>query len=299
MKSLLNVVRNSFRRAPFTPLQFPTTGFSVIKDPFILEEEQFHEFKAGKYYPVNIGDVFASQYQVVGKMGFGTTSTMWLARNLQEHTYVALKIFKRGIQLHEFEIYSLIGQANPSHPGHRHVRTAVDTFELQGTEGNHHCLVLKPMWDSWRDMLRRNPAHRFSEVLLKAGLAQLYPVDIWNVGVMIWDLFEGRHLFYGDDPKKNKYTTRAHLAEVVAMLGPPPLDIVQKGRRSMEFFTEDGKWKADVDIPQDTCLDNAVARYEGEEKEKFLTFVRGMLQWRPEDRKTAAQLLNDPWLQIE
>lgn len=83
MKSLLNLMKGSLRRAPLTPLQFPTTGFAVIKDPFILEEEQFDEFKTGQYYPVNIGDVYASKYQVLGKMGFGTTSTVWLARNLQ------------------------------------------------------------------------------------------------------------------------------------------------------------------------------------------------------------------------
>lgn len=65
------------------PLQFPKTGFAVVKDPFILEEEQFDEFKDGQYYPVNIGDVYASKYQVLGKLGFGTTSTVWLARNLQ------------------------------------------------------------------------------------------------------------------------------------------------------------------------------------------------------------------------
>jgi hypothetical protein len=28
----------------------------------------------------------------------------------------------------------------------------------------------------------------------------------------------------------------------------------------------------------------------------FLNFVRGMLAWRPEDRKTARELLRDPWL---
>lgn len=50
----------------------------------LLEEEQFDEFKAGNYCPVNIGDIFASnKYQVVGKLGFGSTSTVWLAQNLQ------------------------------------------------------------------------------------------------------------------------------------------------------------------------------------------------------------------------
>ncbi|KAL2752046.1 hypothetical protein ACRALDRAFT_1058852 [Sodiomyces alcalophilus JCM 7366] len=402
MKSLLNLARNSLRRAPLTPLQFPTTGFAIVEDSVILEEERFDEFKAGQYYPVNIGDVYASKYQVLGKLGFGTTSTVWLALNLQERKYVALKVFRRGVERDEFEIYSHLDKANPSHPGHRHVWTALDAFELPCAQGNHHCLVLKPMWDSWRDMLRRNPMHRFTEELLKAGLTQLflaldylhtechlvhtdlkgdnilqelvdqsvlkaftkaelenpserkivggatvyasrrfglpddfgnvvlsdfgaavrgdpkrnhdaqpnvyrspevmlmtewsYPVDIWNVGVMIWDLFEGRHLFYGYDPQEKEYTTRAHLAEVIGLLGPPPLDLLQGGIRSMEFFTEDGEWKADMDIPQDASLENSVTHLEGEEKEKFLAFIRGMLQWRPEDRKTAAQLLNDPWL---
>jgi hypothetical protein len=35
---------------------------------------------------------------------------------------------------------------------------------------------------------------------------------------------------------------------------------------------------------------------EEKNKEMFLLFMRGMLQWRPEDRKTAKELLDDPWL---
>ncbi len=31
----------------------------------------------------------------------------------------------------------------------------------------------------------------------------------------------------------------------------------------------------------------------------FLDFVRVMLAWRPEDRKTAAELLRHPWLTAE
>jgi serine/threonine-protein kinase SRPK3 len=49
-----------------------------------------------------------------------------------------------------------------------------------------------------------------------------YPVDIWNVGVMVWDLFEGKHMFHGNDPDGKGYSTRAHLAEVIGTLGPPP-----------------------------------------------------------------------------
>lgn len=40
----------------------------------------------------------------------------------------------------------------------------------------------------------------------------------------------------------------------------------------------------------------AEGRLQGKDKEMFLEMMKGMLQWRPEDRKTAKQLLEDPWL---
>lgn len=36
---------------------------------------------------------------------------------------------------------------------------------------------------------------------------------------------------------------------------------------------------------------------EGESKEEFLAFMRSMLRWLPEERKTAAELLKDPWME--
>ena len=69
-------------RTPLTPLTFPTSGFRLIDESVVLEEERFDKFRAGRYYPVRIGDVYISKYQVLGKLGFGITSTVWLARNL-------------------------------------------------------------------------------------------------------------------------------------------------------------------------------------------------------------------------
>lgn len=64
-------------------MRFPTSGFEIVNTSKILDEERFEEFKAGQYYPVNIGDIFGSKYQAVGKLGFGATSTVWLARDLE------------------------------------------------------------------------------------------------------------------------------------------------------------------------------------------------------------------------
>lgn len=80
MTSLLRWARTAIKGGPSPVLQFPTSGFEVINPSQILEEERFEEFKKGKYCPINIGDILASKYQVVGKLGFGTTSTVWLAR---------------------------------------------------------------------------------------------------------------------------------------------------------------------------------------------------------------------------
>ncbi len=60
-----------------------------------------------------------------------------------------------------------------------------------------------------------------------------------------------------------------------------------------------GKWKAEVDIPSNTSLEKSEEFLEGINKVMFMRFVRGMLQWRPEDRKTAKELIEDPWLNNE
>lgn len=48
-----------------------------------IEEEGVIGYKANLFYPVRLGEVFQSRYQVVAKLGFGTTSTVWLCRDLR------------------------------------------------------------------------------------------------------------------------------------------------------------------------------------------------------------------------
>ena len=45
-----------------------------------------------------------------------------------------------------------------------------------------------------------------------------------------------------------------------------------------------------------TSLEKVETRLEGRDKELFLQFIRSMLRWLPEERKTAKELLDDPWL---
>jgi serine/threonine protein kinase len=57
-----------------------------------------------------------------------------------------------------------------SHPRYSCIRTALESFTLHRPEGDHTCLVQTPMWESLKDLLRRNPTHHFNEELLKGTL---------------------------------------------------------------------------------------------------------------------------------
>lgn len=57
-----------------------------------------------------------------------------------------------------------------------------------------------------------------------------------NYSLQAWDFSQGHCLFDGEDPCVPRYSTRAHLAGIIGLLGPPPEDLLRRGRRSLEFF---------------------------------------------------------------
>lgn len=69
-------------RPPSPQRQPPTSGVEVLDDAYLLEEETLSWYSPDDFYPVRIGEVFRSKYQVLGKLGFGSVSTAWLCRDL-------------------------------------------------------------------------------------------------------------------------------------------------------------------------------------------------------------------------
>lgn len=131
--------------------------------------------------------------------------------------------------------------------------------------------------------------------------------------IEIWDLFEAKRLFQARDDNGDDCPTSC-VAEMVGYLGPPPLDFIKKSEIAMRAFNEQGQsgeirfdlhgltcvgnWNncGGVTVPS-TSLEGAVSAVEGEDKEVFLKFIRSMLEWAPEKRKRAYELLKDPWLE--
>lgn len=48
-----------------------------------IEEETLSDYDAEHFYPVHIGDTLNARYSVLGKLGYGVTSTVWLCRDLE------------------------------------------------------------------------------------------------------------------------------------------------------------------------------------------------------------------------
>ncbi|KAB8078502.1 kinase-like domain-containing protein [Aspergillus leporis] len=93
------------------------------------------------FYPVYIGEVFAPRYQVVSKLGYGTSSTAWLCRDLREDRFSTLKVCVRGQRRpeHKMTVSELLKNAN-DHPGKRLVRLVLNSSEAIDPRAKHPCL---------------------------------------------------------------------------------------------------------------------------------------------------------------
>ncbi|KAL9028037.1 MAG: hypothetical protein Q9196_003531 [Gyalolechia fulgens] len=395
-------IKNVFTRSASPPRIFPTSGFKALNHVEKLEEENWDWYKPGVFYPVRIGEVFHSRYQVLGKLGYGSRSTAWLCRDLRGHKYVTLKICdQHSPTVHrELAAYSHLDTITTSNPGALLVRELLDSFKATGPAGEHQCLVHEPLGMSIETLRQLSPGQKLPENVLKAFLIHLlqaldflhteakmihadlqarnvhlrieddsilkqfeaaelsspsprkvygdriiyesrglkrpkapgrpvlcdfgearfgketytddiqpyvyrapeiildipwtYSVDIWNVGVMIWDIFENKHLFNAQDGE-GEGSSLHHMAEMVAVLGPPPLDYLQRTKISQEYFDNTGNWQGAIEVP-DISLEDSEEQLRGGKQLLFLDFMRKMLQWVPEKRPTAKQLLNHPWL---
>ncbi|KAJ5509085.1 hypothetical protein N7527_011228 [Penicillium freii] len=136
--------------------------------------EWVEEYHPGGYHPVVLGDVF-NQYKVIRKLGEGSYSTVWLAHDLNNSRYVALKILVSEISesTTELRILRHIIEFAPEE-GSRYITRLLDEFEHRGPNGLHKCLVLEPMGPSVNTMVEELP--QFNP--RKRGMKIRYPLQM-------------------------------------------------------------------------------------------------------------------------
>lgn len=65
------------------PRTLPTSGYETIEADEQIEKEGLPGYRADRFYPVKLGEIFQDRYQVLAKLGYGSSSTIWLARDLR------------------------------------------------------------------------------------------------------------------------------------------------------------------------------------------------------------------------
>jgi hypothetical protein len=163
-------------RQPWLIKDFSNPHFERIGASQLIEEEIFPDYLAERYYPVRIGELLESRYQIVGKLGYGVTSTVWLARDLASRRHVSLKIFTESSSLwpcKELAAYQRMQQGPKFHPGRQAVRTLLDSFSIIGPHGEHECLVHIPLWGSIKTFITINSQPQLSIPIIATTLMRL------------------------------------------------------------------------------------------------------------------------------
>ncbi|KAG8418644.1 hypothetical protein J3459_012165 [Metarhizium acridum] len=158
------------------PRTLPSHGFNLIDDARLLEEEGLPEYDPHHFYPVRLGEIFNDRFQTVAKLGYGSSSTIWLARDLQDHQYVALKIYIHNSAQHrELPFYEELNKALPSqHIGAENIRKLLGSFKVNGPFGTHIVLVLQTSQMSLRDMdTVFRQGRGFDENFVKSAIKEL------------------------------------------------------------------------------------------------------------------------------
>lgn len=80
---LMPVYRPSFARLRRVPLPSSAMGPVSRSVSFLSrrEEDQHPDYDAEKYYPARVGETISKRYFIISKLGWGSNSTVWLARD--------------------------------------------------------------------------------------------------------------------------------------------------------------------------------------------------------------------------
>ena len=139
--------------------------------------------------------------------------------------------------------------------------------------------------------------YRAPEIIL--GINYNETVDIWSLGCIVFELATGDLLFEPvNGPNYGKNDDQ--LAKFIQILGKMPKKLVLRGSNSNKFFNKSGKLQRIKEIKSINLKDILINKYYFKENEaQALTdFIMPMLEYYPEKRATARQMLRHPWLKM-
>ena len=139
--------------------------------------------------------------------------------------------------------------------------------------------------------------YRSPEVLI--GVNYNESSDIWSLACIVFELVTGDFLF---QPEKGDTFTKNddHVAKFIQTLGKMPKNFASRGEYYNKFFTKEGKMRRIKEIKHKGIKEILIKKYHFKEFEaQALTeFLLPMLEFYPERRASARELLRHPWLSM-
>ena len=137
--------------------------------------------------------------------------------------------------------------------------------------------------------------YRSPEVLI--GVNYNETSDIWSLACIVFELVTGDFLF---QPEKGDTFTKNddHVAKFIYTLGKMPKNFAKRGEYYNKFFTKEGKLRRIKNRKFIGLKDILVKKYHFKEFEaqSLSDFLLPMLEYYPERRASARELLRHPWL---
>jgi serine/threonine-protein kinase SRPK3 len=111
--------------------------------------EDGENYKMGGHHPIHLGDrLHNDSYEIIHRLGHGSHSIVWLAKDHRcpNGHNVAIKIVaaRRTDVEQEIECLRHLQNGPADHPGKRYILCLHDDFSLDGPNGIHRCIVLRP-----------------------------------------------------------------------------------------------------------------------------------------------------------
>ena len=141
----------------------------------IEDVESMEMYRPGGYHRISIGDKLHARYRVVHKLGHGSYSTTWLTFDECSQKFAAVKAGTAESNPREVEVLSALTQ-NPKSigsPGRAMIPPVLDSFQILGPNGIHHCYVTAPSGASLSDVQEACNRTIFQIDVARALAAQL------------------------------------------------------------------------------------------------------------------------------
>ncbi|KAJ5443027.1 hypothetical protein N7445_004778 [Penicillium cf. griseofulvum] len=323
------------------PRVFPVFDLGLLDSSLKIEDElaMGHEPNEIYTYPVEEEEILNDRYQILHKIGYGPTATVWYAIDLMEPRMVVLKIY---VVDHMLKDYGRIHPPKLYQPNKCPLHEVSDRFSIKGPRGPHICVVhgapeidpeqvhsgdktgLESMRSTVKQMLilmdflptdcyltaRIMPNKAFdvspsdrqgsgasniqliTPMILPGDgvpLCMEFPdddmpgivekhcrspeqvleskwdhkTDIWAVAVTAWNYTSSQGLIDGRN-SDGAFDDRVHIAELVALLGPPPPEFYEKMQLGSMFWDKEGSWTGQAPIPDRSLESLAADNIDGE-----------------------------------